>query len=674
MDRFVHFVAVSLLSAWLMPDALHAANSQVQTGGQTTADAMDCAPIHAKFAEFTDLKLDRTVCADVVALDQTLVYNRFGSFNPYGMIFALRRDVASMDEAPKSFTADACDAFLGTEAGGGDLVAGNVRLKDCKRPRPLTLRANVGDLLHVRLDNLLRHEAPGISETFCRSTPDGADNLFKTLRDWVAWGDASRVKHGEALCEAGSAAQSPGAAPEGGDWPRTRGVNFAIQGLRAVNINGSQADNRCVGLAPVKQGWPVDCYYAVEREGPYFLASTAAPSGGEGDGGSLTHGLFGAVVAEPAGTRWYRSQVTRAAFDAAWEVTRASDGRLDAVADADADVMKPYEAADDNGVPILDMLMDRGGGAHELVHGDLNAIVHRAPDAGAGVIYREFSVFFHDETKTFVTRNFQELGMFANGQLAGVKDGFAINYGASGMGAMLVANRKGIGPAADCIECLYEEFFLTSWANGDPALLEQFSDDPSNVHHSYLNDPVVFRNFHAGPKETHVFHLHAHQWFSGNDTGRGAYLNSQTVAPQQGFSYRIYGGGTEIYRRDDETQKGWYDTLGSGNRNRTVGTRSSTVTSTRISPRACGSCGASMTCWRTAAVSCPTVSWSRPCPWPRWHPRSAPRAAPARSIPRPVPGTRPAPKVRLRLARRSRRSFPCPASPGRCCRPMATRM
>ena len=566
MDRFVHFVAVSLLSAWLMPDALHAADSQVQTGGQTTADAMDCKPMHA---QFTDLKLDRTVCADVVALDQTLVYNRFGSFNPYGMIFALRRDVASMDEAPKSFTADACDEFLGTEAGGGDLVAGNVRLRDCKRPRPLTLRANVGDLLHVRLDNLLRHEAPGISETFCRSTPDGADNLFKTLRDWVAWGDASRVKHGEALCEAGSAAQSPGAAPEGGDWPRTRGVNFAIQGLRAVNVNGSQADDRCVSLAPVEQGSPVDCYYAVEREGPYFLASTAAPSGGEGDGGSLTHGLFGAVVAEPAGTRWYRSQVTRAAFDAAWEVTRASDGRLDAV--ADAGVMKPYEAADDNKVPILDMLMDRGGGAHELVHSDLNAIVHRAPDAAAGVIYREFSVFFHDETKTFVTRNFQELGMFANGQLAGVKDGFAINYGASGMGAMLVANRKGIGPAADCIECLYEEFFLTSWANGDPALLEQFSDDPSNVHHSYLNDPVVFRNFHAGPKETHVFHLHAHQWFSGNDTGRGAYLDSQTVAPQQGFSYRIYGGGTEIYRRDDETQKGWYDTLGSGNRNRTVG-------------------------------------------------------------------------------------------------------
>ena len=81
------------------------------------------------------------------------------------------------------------------------------------------------------------------------------------------------------------------------------------------------------------------------------------------------------------------------------------------------------------------------------------------------------TVFFHDELKSYYTRNFEELARF--GQLAGVRDGFAINYGASGMGTLLLANRKGVGPAAACAECLYEEFFLTSWANGDPALLEE---------------------------------------------------------------------------------------------------------------------------------------------------------------------------------------------------------
>ena len=97
----------------------------------------------------------------------------------------------------------------------------------------------------------------------------------------------------------------------------------------------------------------------------------------------------------------------------------------------------------------------------------------------------------------------------------------------------MLANRKKIGLAKDYVECLYEEFFLSSWANGDPALLERYADDPSNVHHSYLNDPITFRNFHAGPKETHVFHLHAHQWFAGNDPDRGSYFDSQTVAPQK---------------------------------------------------------------------------------------------------------------------------------------------
>jgi hypothetical protein len=336
--------------------------------------AMNCTASHD---QFDDLDLTRTVCADVVALDQVLVYNRFGSFNPYGMIFALRRDVVPMGNEPERYTADACDTRLGTEVGDEMLRPGDVRLKDCKRPRPLTLRANVGDLLHVRLENLLRETAPGISETFCRGQAESDGGLLDMMRNWVSRGDASQVEHGEALCDEAGDEEVTDAA-QGGDWPRTRGVNFAIQGLQAVAIGGGTTDDRCVGLKPVAHGDPVDCYYAVLREGPFFLASTAAASGGEGDGGSLTHGLFGAVVAEPAGTQWYRSQVTRTVFDTAWNVSRMADGQLDAVSDAGE--MAPYEALDPaTGVPILNMLQERGEGAQEIVHNDLNAIIHRSP-------------------------------------------------------------------------------------------------------------------------------------------------------------------------------------------------------------------------------------------------------------------------------------------------------
>lgn len=553
---------------------------------QPVEDHMKCRNVHDivnDAANPASGEFGRTICADIVAMDQMLVYNRFGSFNPFGMIFAMRRDVVPTDLAPKRLDADACDDLLGIESYGEGLVAGEVRLRDCKRPRPLTLRANPGDILHVRMTNLLRAPDPGFSQDYCgaeaSATGGPRGGLFHLVRGWLSEGTDSQVAHGEAACRTDPS--SPGPAADDMNWPATRGASLAIQGLGVFGLDGDtiiEAHDACRGLGAIAPGEDVNCYYKAEREGPFFMASTGAPSGGEGDGGSLTHGLFGAVVVEPGGSRWYRSQISRAAFDKAWP--KLNDGEdkdhareRDKITDiSQYNISVRDRHASGEVLPLLDMLAKAGGaGVFRLLHADLNAIVHRKGEDDKALNFREFSVFFHDELKTFYTRNFEELGDFGEGQLAGVGDGFAINYGASGMGDMLLANRKGIGPAANCKECLYEEFFLTSWANGDPALLEQFSDDPSNVHHSYLNDPVVFRNFHAGPKETHVFHLHAHQWFAGNDSGRGAYLDSQTVAPQQGFSYDIYGGGMEVYHKGDGDAEGWFETLGSGNRNRTVG-------------------------------------------------------------------------------------------------------
>lgn len=582
------------------------------------ARAQDDAGFDAACTAARGDRQQRVVCADLVALDQMLVYNRFGSFNPYGMIFALRRDVVTTDDAAPPAVAwepPDCGQDTATQAKPAEnLAAGQVRLRDCRRPRPLVLRANVGDLLFIRVENLLA-PPPDLSDDFC---PDGKD----PVRPHISRGSERMVDHAEALCEdpdetgdretgGAEAEPEPGGDPlfQAGDWPRTRGLNLLAQGLMPLAIPGQRGENphrACLGLDAVAPDQSFECLYEVVQEGTHFLASRAAPSGGEGDGGSIVHGLFGAVMAERPGTRWYRSQVSQAAMDKAWPSKatprHARSGRLDYEVRADDDGTV-LGADQSGGIPVLNMARAigttdfRNAQAVEIVHADLNAIIwcdHGAtipdPDSDGPAkpplhcktqtttsdqtgkperteerrfdAYREFSVFFHDELKTFYTRNFEELARF--GQLAGVRDGFAINYGASGMGTMLLANRKGIGPAAACMECLYEEFFLTSWANGDPALLEWYAEDPSNVHHSYLNDPVVFRNFHAGPKETHVFHLHAHQWFAGNDQGRGSYLDSQTVAPGQGFTYNIYHGGRGA-------EAGGWQGGGSGNRNHTVG-------------------------------------------------------------------------------------------------------
>ena len=309
----------------------------------------------------------RTVCSDVAALDHILVYNRFGSFNPYGMIFALRRDLVAADAPPTALDASYCREDDGTDkALAPDLEAGAVRLKDCRRPRPLVLRANEGDLLAVRVTNLLREERPGVSETFCRDGALPGDGMARDLRDAVSQGPEDRVRHGEALCRDTSVGQDPEAAEPGDtDWPRTRLLNFAVQGLVAVRDPAAQTEVEtaraerelrvCRGLTAIAPGQSVMCFYEVDRVGPYFFASNAAPSGGEGDGGSITHGLFGAVVVHEPETAWYRSQVSATALDAAWTPAEPSlearlgdgDHRRDGVID--------YEATGPNGYPVLDM-------------------------------------------------------------------------------------------------------------------------------------------------------------------------------------------------------------------------------------------------------------------------------------------------------------------------------
>ena len=79
-----------------------------------------------------------------------------------------------------------------------------------------------------------------------------------------------------------------------------------------------------------------------------------------------------------------------------------------------------------------------------------------------------------------------------------------------------------------------------------------FPDDPSNVYHSYLRDHLKFRIVHAGSKEHHIHHQHAHQWLHTPDDDDSSYLDSQAIGPGSAFTLEM------VYN-------------GSGNRNLTVG-------------------------------------------------------------------------------------------------------
>jgi hypothetical protein len=452
-----------------------------------------------------------TVVANVVAFDQVIAYNRLGAINPAGMIFALERDVVKIDESKP-------------------LGPGNVQMRPDKRPRPLTLRVNLRQKLQINFKN------------------------------WLA------------------------DTPKNDNQPHTRTASVHVIGMQLVNsINDDGSNVGQNNSSLVHPGGSATYTLYGEREGTHLLYSTAATTGGEGDGGSLSMGLFGAVNVEPAGAEWYRSQITAdemrfATVDTSGNPATTASGQPRICYDAVYPSGHPRA-----GLPVLRMLHNG-----EIIHSDLNALItgprkgnHRAgtypvnpTEPNREQPFREFTVVYHDEIKAV-----QAFPQFEEGDLAftlhSVRDAFAINYGTGGIGAEILANRLGVGPMGNCPECLYEEFFLTAWAVGDPAMIVDvpantldpdtnqlklgrkatralYPDDPSNVHHSYLNDHVKMRVVHAGPKEHHVHHLHAHQWLHTPDSDNSSYLDSQAMGPGYSFTTEIAHGG-------------------SGNRNKTVG-------------------------------------------------------------------------------------------------------
>jgi len=482
---------------------------------------------------------NRNLIAKVVAIDQVWFWNRLGAVQPQGMMYALEGDVVPIS---------------GTAIGPG-----NVRLRPDKRPRPIVLRMNVGDCLQITFKNM----------------------LSPTRRD--------------------------------DDQSNTRWASIHAVGLQLRN--SILDDGSYVGVnanSQVNVGQTTTYTFYAEREGQHVIYSKGAVAGGEGDGGHVNSGLFGAIVVEPSGSSWYRSQVTKAEFGYVTQSTGSSGlpvinyGAL-------------YPPAHPRiGLPVLEMLSS----ANEILHTDLTAVVVGSnPNTGgssagwfpAGTFpanatlpqreqpFREFVIIYHDEIGAVQAFPQFEDAVLSHTLHSG-RDAFAINYGTGGIGAEVLANRFKVGPMHNCTDCKYEEFFLTSWAVGDPAMIVDvpanapcmvttsspntvgqdpnlgtkvtglrtppatpcaptqgakatkafFPEDPSNVYHSYLNDHVKFRVLHAGSKEHHIHHLHAHQWLYTADSDESSYLDSQAIGPGASFTAEIAKGG-------------------SGNLNRTVG-------------------------------------------------------------------------------------------------------
>ena len=244
-------------------------------------------------------------------------------------------------------------------------------------------------------------------------------------------------------------------------------------------------------------------------------------------------------------------------------------------------------------LPILNMLCtpaaaaQRACSANEIVHSDLTAII-TGPGAGnfPSTIppadqppalraisllpdrldpYREFTIIYHE---SFLVEQAFPSNYTNVTSLGSAPDNFGINYGMGGIGSEILANRIGVGPMKDCVECKYEEFFLSSWTVGDPAMnvdkpatecvnasnqpipgckatRAKYPDDPSNVYPSYLGDHVRFRVLHGGSDLHHIHHQHAHQWLHTPNSPNADYTDSQSFGPGSAYTMEMayYGSG-----------------------------------------------------------------------------------------------------------------------------------
>ena len=492
----------------------------------------------------------RTITADVVALDQPVMFNRLGAQNINWMMYALKEDVVDSNNRPLT--------------AGGSATPGKVKLRDDKRPRPLVLRVPAGSCLQVNMTNLL---APAANP---QNAPIPGTPPFNLQID---------------------------------DQVADRHVGFRSQGLQLVN--SIDDDSSMVGKNPGAEGSlvPVGATRTytllAEKEGAFLVQSHGAQFGGDATAGNSSNGLFGEVIVEPTGASVYRSTITEEEMRLATRKDRNGNPRRT----PDGHPVLNYEASYPNSEPwvsegkagrrILNMIQN-----NHIVHTAIDAIVAYGPDGriqGDGTFpaatypleslgkrnptypnrlepFRDFASIFHDENSASQAFPKWYLDPVLSHTLHGVRDSFMINYGSGGIGTEIISNRLGVGPMHDCLGCAYEEFFLTSFTVGDPAMLVDvpanfgmedcspalgaacaangpkanfalYPDDPANVHRSYVGDAVKFRNVHTG-KEQHVFHLHNHQWLFNPGDDNANYIDAQGIGPGSGYTYEIAFGGS----------------------------------------------------------------------------------------------------------------------------------
>ena len=203
--------------------------------------------------------------------------------------------------------------------------------------------------------------------------------------------------------------------------------------------------------------------------------------------------------------------------------------------------------ADQEGVySFQDMGDTRSGEEGTNVHGLFGAIIVEAaesrwlnPENGeplesglfadiyhpAKPSFREYAVFFHDELE--IKNKDGEQPVDPHTGLPSMTT--AISYSSEPM-----RNRS---PLSENHADTGEDISMSSWVYGDPA---------PPILRAYVGDPSKIRLIHGGVKETHVFHLHNHQWKLEEKNSNSTIIDSVSISPQECYTLDILHGAGSL--------------------------------------------------------------------------------------------------------------------------------
>lgn len=263
--------------------------------------------------------------------------------------------------------------------------------------------------------------------------------------------------------------------------------------VEGLNYNVLTSDGASVGYNPdTTTSDQISYTWFADHEGTYLFSDLADPRSGEF---TNIHGLFGGIIVEKSGSRWF-DPVTGNPLKSGLFADVYSPGKK-GFREYTVFFQDELAVVDKDGNPPID--------PHTGLKSSTMGISYRSEPMRNRIVNMDTVLDRHEATK-------HDCETFATVTEHGENDGHEEHI------------------------VVGEDVSMSSWTFGDPAVF---------LLNAYVGDPATMRLLHAGVKETHVMHVHNHQWHLEPGNPNSIIIDSQSISPQECYNIEfLYGAGS----------------------------------------------------------------------------------------------------------------------------------